>query len=296
MKTKYILLIIVFVTVSNVFSQNSLNDYKYVIVPEAYSFLKKPNKYQINDLTVFLLKKNGFEALKADDEFPEDLTKNGCLGLRTDVIKESGFLKTKLKVELKNCNGVTVFTSEIGETREKDYKKAYNLALRDAFKSFEDVNYKYMPNNKLTVQETSNSENQVTLKQRAEADKIKRLEEEVKALKEKKERQTIALKDETIKELNKVSEIIKKEKPVSVVSSKPEKVIDNTVLYAQKITNGFQLVDSTPKVVMILLETPRKDTFIVKNVNATVYKEDGFWYISKNENNTVTTKKLNIKF
>ncbi|AXT19202.1 hypothetical protein D7030_13735 [Flavobacteriaceae bacterium AU392] len=289
MKAKYILLLIVFFTISNSYSQSSLNDYKYVIVPQGYRFFKENNKYQLNDLTKFLFNKYNFTSFIENETFPKDLALDRCLALRADVLKESSVLKTKLKVELRNCNGIVVFTTEIGKTGEKDFKKGYNLALRDAFKSFENVNYKYVPNNERITDKFT------TVKANAEAEEIKRLEEEVKALKEEKKRQAVTFENQKVKE-SKVSEVIKKEESIPAVSSKPEEVIDNTVLYAQKITNGFQLVDSTPKVVMILLETPRKDTFIVKDVNATVYKEDGFWYISKNENNTVTTKKINIKF
>ena len=62
------------------------------------------------------------------------------------------------------------------------------------------------------------------------------------------------------------------------------------------IENGFQLVDSTPKVVMILLTTPKQDTFIVKGKDAIVYKKDSFWYISQNDGKNYNTKLLNIKF
>ena len=68
------------------------------------------------------------------------------------------------------------------------------------------------------------------------------------------------------------------------------------ILYAQKIENGYQLVDKTPKVVMIMLETNLENVFLVKNENAIVYKEDGFWYLSKNDGKQVTVKTLNIKF
>jgi hypothetical protein len=56
------------------------------------------------------------------------------------------------------------------------------------------------------------------------------------------------------------------------------------------------VVDTTPKIVMILLETGKSNVYIVKGKNAMVYKEDGFWYLSENEGDKVSVKPLNIKF
>ena len=84
-------------------AQSNLNDYKYVIVPNKFDFLKEADKYQLNSLTKFLFNKYGFTALLENENYPEDLAKNMCLGLRSDVISESGMFKTKLRVELKNC-------------------------------------------------------------------------------------------------------------------------------------------------------------------------------------------------
>ena len=67
-------------------------------------------------------------------------------------------------------------------------------------------------------------------------------------------------------------------------------------MYAQAIDNGFQVVDSTPKVVMILLESGKSDTFIVKDKEAVVFKEDGFWYMSEYVNDELVTNRVSIKF
>ena len=68
------------------------------------------------------------------------------------------------------------------------------------------------------------------------------------------------------------------------------------ILYAQPKPNGFQVVDMTPKVVMFLLETTKADVFMVEDENAIVYKEDGFWYLSKYNGDKVTLIQLNLKF
>ena len=312
MRIKSILFITILFVSVNIFSQNNLNDYKYIIVPEQYSFFKTPNKYRLNELGKFLFNKYGFTAFLTNENFPDDLKNNSCLALRTEVEKQSSLFTTKLKIILKDCKGETVFVSRIGSTREKDLTKAYNLSLRDAFKSFENVNYKYVPKenevNKSDVIVAGNNTNE---------EEVKRLQGEVKALEEAKiaaEKQKIAdtEKAEVIRKerereikLKKDAETLQEQRDRKIALEKEtvkkakdtiEEHNNETVLYAQPVDNGYQLVDSTPKVVMILIQTGRKDTFIVKDQNASVYKEDGVWFISKTENGKPITKKINIKF
>ncbi|WP_299440290.1 hypothetical protein [uncultured Aquimarina sp.] len=132
----------IFFTV-NFNAQNTVNDYKYVIVPEGYVFLRENDDYQLNSLTKFLFEKCGFTAFIRGEALPEDLKRNGCKGLRADVRKKSGLLKTKLTIDLIDCNGAVVFTSREGASREKEFKKSYQEALRNAFRDVKSLNYKY---------------------------------------------------------------------------------------------------------------------------------------------------------
>lgn len=127
----------------SVIAQKNVNDYKYVVVPDKYDFLKENDAYQLNSLTKFLFKKYGFKALLQSEEKPEDLAVNGCKSLRVQVKNSSGFLKSKLKVELIDCNGQVVFMTSEGTSKEKDFKKSYHEALRNAFKDIEKLQYSY---------------------------------------------------------------------------------------------------------------------------------------------------------
>ncbi len=120
-----------------------LNSYKYVLVPSGYDFLKEPNQHQLNELTKFLLEKYGFEAYMNDEELPRELNQNRCAALIANVRSNSGLFSTKLVLVLKDCNNKEVFTSEEGSSREKDYKTAFQEALRNAFESIAALNYKY---------------------------------------------------------------------------------------------------------------------------------------------------------
>jgi len=274
---------LVFGCILSTFSQNSLNDYKYVIVPYKYDFLNEKDKYQLNSLSQFLFNKYGFEAIMEDADFPEDLIKNRCLGLRSDVIKGKGVFTTKLQVQLKNCDGNIIYTTQIGSTREKQYKTAYTIALRETFKDFEHVAYTYKPNENILARATIKDTGEASTKE------IQKLKEEITALKEKKQKEEVVVN---------TKEIVVEKPPKKELEVKKMVVEEPTVnvLYAQKIDNGYQIVDKTPKVVMILLETNLTNVFLVKGKDAIVYKEDGFWYHSWNDGKLATIETLNIKF
>ncbi len=143
MLRNFFLGILLFASISSVIAQKSVHDYKYVIVPKEYEFLKSEDAYQLNSLTKFLFNKYGFSAFLQGDQFPEDLAINGCMALQANVKKDSGLFVTRLLVSLRDCNGNEIFVSEGGQSKEKEYKTAYHEALRNAFKSIERLKYKY---------------------------------------------------------------------------------------------------------------------------------------------------------
>jgi hypothetical protein len=274
---------LIFSCTSSTLAQNSLNDYKYVIVPYKYDFLNEKDKYQLNSLSQFLFNKYGFNAIMEDADFPEELIKNRCLGLRSDIIKGRGAFTTNLQVQLKNCNGDVIYTTKTGSTREKQYKTAYTIATREAFKDFEYVNYTYKPNENILARATIKDTGEASTKE------IQKLKEEIKALKEKKQKEEVVVN---------TKEIVVEKPPKKELEVKKMVVEEPTVnvLYAQKIGNGYQIVDKTPKVVMILLVTNLANVFLVKGKDAIVYKEDGLWYHSWNDGKLATIETLNIKF
>jgi len=248
MKIKTVTLFLVLCIVSNAFSQKKINNYKYIIVPKIFDFQKEKDEYQLNSLMAFLFNKYGFQTVMEGDGYPEDINKNRCLALSSDVVKGSGLFKTKLNILLKNCNGQVVFTSKIGESREKDFKKAYTEALRNAFNDIKTLNYKYEP----------------------------------------------AIQEEII------PSVVAKPIPPKVVTPNDESInIEKTlssVLYAQEIENGFQLVDSSPKVVYRLKNTGLNNVFLVEGKSAIVYKKGEHWFIDYYSGTTLKQDKLNIKF
>ena len=101
-------------------------------------------------------------------------------------------------------------------------------------------------------------------------------------------------------------------KTQKVVVAQPKPVIDilgkvaeekrtviegaSNVLYAQEIENGFQLVDSSPKVIYRIKNTSLKNVFLVEGKNAMVYKKGDDWVIEYYSGSTLEQDPLNIKF
>ncbi len=234
-----------------------------------------------------MFNKYGYSAYLENDPFPNDLRRNRCLALTAEVAKaKGGFLSTKMIISLFDCNGVLISTSKIGKSREKEHKISYNLALRNAFETFQFNSYKYVPNAAIVGMSSEESNfNETSTPTKEAQDEIERLKQEVAALKEEKEVKSTAIIP--------VAEEKQKDKKIETSKELNENL---KLFYAQPIEKGFQVVDSTPKVVIILLETPKENTFIVKDQNAIVYEEDGFWYISKNDGKSTSLETLNIKF
>lgn len=123
----------------------SINDYKAVIIPLKYEFMKTDNQYRLATLSKQNLTKGGFEAFYSNEQLPEGYT-DRCQVLYMDVIRDNAFLVTKLIIQFKDCFGQVVFTSEAGKSREKEYEVAYKEALDNAFKSVYALHYKYSGN------------------------------------------------------------------------------------------------------------------------------------------------------
>jgi len=121
----------------------SINDYQYVLVPQKFSFQKSNDEFHLNTTAKFMLQKYGFKSFFSSDSIAKDLANENCNKLYAEVEKESSFLMTKVKLLLKDCHGKIFFETQYGTSREKEYLVSYNEALRNAFKSFDQLNYKY---------------------------------------------------------------------------------------------------------------------------------------------------------
>ncbi|TYB73887.1 hypothetical protein ES677_07835 [Bizionia gelidisalsuginis] len=275
---KIVIFAVLFLAMYSGYAQNNINNYKYVIVPNSYKFLNSANEYRLNELTKFLFEKYNFVTFMENDAFPDEVISNGCLALRANVLDDSGFFKTILKIELKNCKGDIVYTTLEGISREKDRAVAYNLALRGASKSLDGLNYSYAPdaNQIIIPSETTRAQEQ-----------INSLKKEIETLREEK-----ITGVETTETPQTNRNVLKKSVPLQTVI----KATDSASLYAQEIPNGYRVVDETSMVVFTLWQSNLKDVFIVKDNNAIVYKEAGLWIYSSVVKGKTVSKIMSLHF
>jgi len=140
---KIVLLLTLMVSMFGFSQIGDINNYKYIVIPEQFEFLKEKNEYNLNSLTAMIFEKKGFQVFYPNEELPYEAKMDRCKVLYGDVIKESNFLITKLTIVLKDCAGRTVFTSLEGRSKEKEFRKAYYEALREASRSFDVLEYEY---------------------------------------------------------------------------------------------------------------------------------------------------------
>ncbi|WP_298760278.1 hypothetical protein [uncultured Psychroserpens sp.] len=260
-------------------AQEAINNYKYIIIDNQYDFQKSEDQYQLNSLTKFLFNKYGYEAYLQNDEFPTDLGANNCLGLKA-VLKDikGGFLVTKVQIDLVDCKNNVIASSVIGRTKIKEYKKAYNRALRDAFATYQNFDYKYNGN--------AGKETSMTSQPVVEVKETEKVPEEAIDVRKKEEVKEV-VKDAVEPEVETVEE-------QAVVT--PSAANKKEILYAQPIDNGFQIVDTEPKKVMILLYSGSPDMYIVQGKDAVVYRSNGAWVYAENNGEGLQVKKINLKF
>lgn len=240
-----------FFFVNDFCAQNSVNDYKYIIVPEGYVFLRENDDYQLNSLTKFLFEKYGFTAFIRGEDLPEDLKTNGCKGLRADVRKNSGLLKTKLIVDLIDCNGSVVFSTKEGTSREKEYKKSYHEALRNAFKDIQALNYKYN-GKKENIAVTKNPQSDTSKE-------VKNSVESVIATKSKSQGADVRIKEKNNK--------VEAQERIDLSSQKVISFIYNDEIYLlNKKDFGFELSQKKENSALLLgkiIKSSRKNDYIV---------------------------------
>lgn len=236
----------------------NINNYKYVIIPEKFDFFKEANKYNLNSLTKMALEKYGFTVLYANEQMPADIALNRCGALYGDLLNDSGMLNTIITIVLKDCTGKVLFTSEKGKSKQKDYQKAYYEATRNAGTSLASLNYQY---NGAVVTAPATPTPPVP--------------------------QATAIAASTTGTAT-----------ATAVAVAPVPVNNENQLFAQPITNGYQLVDTTPKVVLKIYKTSQQDSYSAQgdSKNGVVFKKGNEWFFEYYQNDKLISEKLNIKF
>jgi len=275
------ILLLSFTTV--ILAQGPLDQYKYVVIPNQFVFLKGKDTYNLNSLTKFLFNRKGFEAYLQEDELPPDLFQDRCLAAYAELVPaKGGFKQKRVMVIVKDCRNNILLESRVGKSGTNNHERAYQEATRDAFVTIDNLYYKYTP-----------------------ASKKEAPAKEVVVAQSEPQKVEASLKNPSVS----VSGELAAAGGVAVATSQPQamansdvsfekkKVEADAVLMALKTNYGYDVKDLTETVIMNLLSTAADDIYIVKGQDAIVFKENGQWKISTNDGvSNPTVKVLNLKF
>lgn len=303
-------------------AQTSLNDYKYVIVPKRFDDFKKENQYQTSTLIKHLFTQKGFKAVW-EDAMPEDLALNGCKGLHVALRDKSSMFSTKTTIILSDCAKQEIFVTAEGKSKEKEYKASYTEAITKAMASFDSMRYQYNGKGEVAEPVTVSFKNDVKKlkEERTSSDEAKG--PEVIFQEATTESQTYESKEPVPSDYKMAEKTAtnsapkatpeesstKVNEPISTDTgnSAPSKnrVISDSiegagkgVLYAQEVPNGYQLVDSTPKILLKIRKTSVPDYYLAEGEagNGVVYGKGGRWYFEYYVGEKLKTEELTIKF
>ena len=267
-KMKNIILVL-FLTIVNLFvfgQEKKVNNYKFIVVPDQFDFLKQKDEYKTSSLTKFLLKKNGFTVVLNSEQYPKDLIDNPCSGLKALVLDKSSMFKVKVIIELRDCSNKLLYTSEEGVSKLKEFKKGFQEAIRNAHASMIDVVFE-----PFLLEPIGKDKKEIVIVNPVLVKEVKEIKLEV--------------------ELSVITNI----EEAAQVSPTNNIALDST-LYAQPKENGFQLINLKPQVVFVILNTGAKDIYVIKDKNGLLYKKGENWIAEFYEGGEIVVKKYSIKF
>lgn len=259
-------------------SQAELNNYKYIIVPAKFDAFKQENQYQTSTLIKHLLVENGFNAVY-DNALPDDLLSDRCLGLLLGLTDDSSMFRTKVALTLKDCFSKEIYRTKDGSSKEKEYRIAYSEAIKESIKSsLSGAGYTYNPG-------SSSLPVVVSYK-----DDVKQQQENTVSDAKNVPSPPIVQQKATLEEQS--------YKSMEPVPSNITKANVTSVLYAQAIPNGFQLVDSTPKIKYKILRSSQADVFLAEGDGhqGIVLKKGDNWYFEYYDGEQLMAQELSIKF
>jgi hypothetical protein len=263
-------LIIVFIVAINFVSfgqDKKLDKYQYIIVPDKFDFVRSTDQYKTSSLTKFLLTKKGFKVFLSNEKLPKELQNNRCTALVANIKDESSMFTTKSTIEMRDCYGEIIYISKVGKSKDKEHKKSYQEAIRNAYDSMIDFEYSFTPS--LVVNKDEKKEVALT----------------------KNSPNKLVVSVITVPEVVVISEIKKEVETLEIIVSN---AMD--ILFAQSINNEFHLKNTKLEVVFVILKTNRIDVFVLKDKNGIFYKLGENWVSEYYENNQLIQKEFQVKF
>jgi hypothetical protein len=212
--------------------------FKYAIVPVKFSILKKENQHNVNTISKKMMESYGLETY-FENQLPNNF--NTCEAILIDLEENNSMFATKLTIVFKDCKNQVIFKSEEGMSREKDFKTAYNEALRNASKSIEKYDF---------INKNNSKNGFVVVKENIEpkSDNV----EEVKLVPFKK--------TETINEY-------KTSSTTNTIGNKKSNSETKETMKLQKTSNGYFLINQNNENELQLFKTSNPSVFIAKGID-----------------------------
>ncbi len=305
------------------FAQVDMSSYKYVVVPKQFSIFKRVNQHNTSTLIKHLFTQKGFVTVYDDSSMPNELFNDRCLGLHVDLIDDSSMFTTKTILVLNDCNNQEVLISQQGRSKKKEYEASFKEAILEAFNSFVGLEYSYKPSNVGPTDDSVTISFKNDIKTVDDSEGVSDRKEVMVEQKSSIEEQSY--KDKTPQDSNykkAVGKVVQMKKQVATKeeqsfedrspiatnytkeNSESEKVIKiqsparTGILYAQQLQNGFQLVDSTPKIRLKMYKSSMPNVYVAsaEDKDGVVYTSDGKWFFEYAENGSIIKEELNIKF
>jgi len=296
----------------NLTAQAQLDSYKYVVVPKKFEGFRYENQFRTSTQIKFLFSQNGYTTIY-EDQIPPDLAGDPCMAVRVMLIDDSSLLATKVRLGLRDCNGVVVYESGEGKSKTKEYELAYREAINGAFKDLEELPYSYIPPD--AVMKSLDTKEDVTSAQAdstgetlgnegGDQDGVASEMSEVNPVQKEAEMAATAAvaaapSPTAATRIDASTDAQQDAVPVSGTAVSLGTADGEETWYAQETANGYQLVDSTPKIRMKLVKTAQKDTFIATvddEAMGMVYKKEGQWWHEFFKEGKTEVRPLKLKF
>lgn len=221
-------------------AQNQELSFKKILLPTRFEFQNEENEFRVSSIIKNELEKKGYEVFYADGKVKVNYN-DRCEYASIDVVRLSTALRTRLQIQVKDCDGKVLFQTPDEISKEKNRPKAHSEALL------------------LCLNHIPNAPNElIPFKPIQKQDAV----------------------DSTITE--------------NAISN--EANWTELQLYAQKINDGYQLVDTTPKVVLRATPTSVPNVFLVTGlVKGIITIAEGKWYLEYQNNGSSVKTQLNVK-
>jgi hypothetical protein len=278
-------------------SQNTINSYKYVLVPQKFGFLNSDDEYGLNSTTKSLLEQKGFTVFWSNGNLPQALAANRCTALLVEVTQRKALFTTNLTLLLKDCSGNIIFKGKEGRSWEKEFPVAYGEALKNAFTSLNALPYKY--DSTLSAQAQQPAAASTAAATSAASTLAATPAASATSTTSPTSPASVAAPASATPPTTSASPASLSSSQVPVSPQVAAADISGT-LYAQVTPNGYQLIDTVPRRVLTLLKTSVQDCYLAGAgpgaLNGIVFKKNGEWFFEYYKEGALVSQKLAIKF